>query len=165
MISALLLPPASPPFRPPPSPPQRPQLASQPVIVAIAPRFNITPAPEAMHVAPQATPVQSAKPASPPALPSPPPDYLSQLAAHLNAYKIYPTEARIRREQGTVRLHFVLDRAGHVLSFDVARSSGSTALDQEARAMIQHADPFPPPPPQFKGETLDLVVPLVFSLH
>jgi protein TonB len=162
MISALLLLPASPPFRPPP---QRPHLASRPVIVAIAPHFSIAPAPEAMHATPQATPVQSAKPASPPALPSPPPDYLSQLAAHLNAYKIYPTEARIRREQGTVRLHFVLDRAGHVLSFDVARSSGSTALDQEARAMIQHADPFPPPPPQFKGETLDLVVPLVFSLH
>jgi protein TonB len=111
---------------------------------------------------PPATALQSANTAAPPA---PPPDYLSQLAAHLNAYKAYPYAARAHREQGTVRLHFILDRSGHVLSFNVAGSSGSAALDQEASVMVRRADPFPPAPPQFRGETLDLVVPLVFSLH
>ena len=144
----------------------RPQLASQPVIVAIVPRFTIAPAAEAMHVPRRRQRLcRAPKPASPPALPRPPPDYLSRLVAHLNAYKNYPYDARIRREQGTVRLHFVIDRAGHVLFFDVVGSSGSTSLDEEARAMIQRADPFPPPPPRIQGETLDLVVPLVFSLH
>jgi hypothetical protein len=31
--------------------------------------------------------------------------------------------------------------------------------------MIRRADPFPPVPADFHGDRLDLVVPLVFSLH
>ena len=93
----------------------------------------------------------------------PPPDYLSRLAAYLNSYKNYPYGARQRREQGTVRLHFVMDRAGHVLSFQVAGSSGWADLDDEARELIRRAQPLPPVPKDYPGETLDLIVPVVFS--
>ena len=164
MVRVALLP------SPPPSapPPPHPHLLPAPAIVAIAPRFNVVPPPpDAIRATPQPPPVQNAgsapppKPASPPA----PADYLSALAAHLNAYKTYPYEARVRREGGVVRLRFSLDRAGHVLSFDVVGSSGSAALDGEVRAMIRRADPFPPMPPQIPGDTLDLVVPVIFSLH
>jgi len=54
-----------------------------------------------------------------------PPDYLSRLLAHLNAYKRYPFAARSHRAQGTVMLHFTMDRMGRVLSYDVSASSGS----------------------------------------
>lgn len=104
-------------------------------------------------------------PAAPPAAPAPPPDYLSRLVAHLNAYKNYPYEARLHHVGGTVRLRFVLDRAGHVRSYQVVGSSGSAALDNEARDMLRRADPFPPMPPQFPGATLDLLVPVVFSVR
>jgi protein TonB len=92
-------------------------------------------------------------------------DYLTRLEAHLNAYKNYPPDARIHREEGTVQLRFSLDRSGHVLSYDVVASSGFASLDAEAREMIRRADPFPPVPAEYRGESLDLTVPLVFSLH
>ena len=92
-------------------------------------------------------------------------DYLSRLEAHLNAYKNYPYDARIHREEGIVKLRFMLDRSGHVLSYDVVGSSGFASLDAEARQMIRRADPFPPVPPEYPGESLDLIVPVVFSFH
>jgi periplasmic protein TonB len=58
-----------------------------------------------------------------------------------------------------------MDRAGHVLSFQVARSSGWADLDNEARALILRAQPLPSVPKDYPGETLDLIVPIVFSLR
>ncbi len=64
-----------------------------------------------------------------------------------------------------MQLRFSLDRAGHVLSFDVVGSSGSETLDNEVRDMVRRADPFPPMPADYRGETLDLTVPVVFAVH
>ena len=47
----------------------------------------------------------------------------------------------------------------------VAGSSGWAALDEEARDLIRRAQPLPPVPADYPGETLDLVVPVVFSLR
>jgi periplasmic protein TonB len=85
--------------------------------------------------------------------------------AHLNAYKAYPYDARIHRQQGTVGLRFTLDRSGKILSCDVTRSAGSPSLDEEARAMMRRANPFPPLPKEFQGQTLELEVPVIFALH
>ena len=99
--------------------------------------------------------------------PPPPTDYLSRLEAHLNAYKNYPYDARIHHEEGTVQLRFMLDRTGHVLSYDVVGSSGFASLDAEAEArqMIRRADPFPPMPADYRGDTLDLTVPVNFAVR
>ncbi len=102
--------------------------------------------------------------AGPPPTPSPPANYISLLLARLNAYKRYPYGARLRHEQGTVRLEFTMDRAGTVLSYRIVGSSGFADLDDEAREMIQNAQPLPPVPPSYPGTTLDLILPLVFSL-
>ncbi len=118
---------------------------------------KVPPASKSEHVLPD-----RAKPGPPPA--PPPADYLSLLLAHLNAYKHYPYAARLHREQGTVRLKFTMDRAGNVLSYKVVGSSGFPDLDDEARAMILNAQPLPPVPTTYPGTTLDLVLPLVFSL-
>jgi protein TonB len=91
--------------------------------------------------------------------------YIARLIAHLNKYQHYPYEARVRREQGTVRLRFQMDRTGHVLSFAVVGSSGVPALDNEALEMIQRAQPLPPVPAAYPGATLTLLAPIVFSLH
>jgi protein TonB len=95
----------------------------------------------------------------------PPPDYLARLMAHLNAYKHYPRSALLRHEQGTVRLRFIMDRMGNVKSYEVVGSSGFPDLDDEARSVIQNAQPLPPVPPNYPGTNLDLVLPLVFSLR
>jgi protein TonB len=145
-----------------------PQFSQQPQIVAIQPRIAITqpPPPDAIRAMPPARAPSAPEAMQGPAKPPPPPtDYLSRLEAHLNAYKNYPYEARIHRQEGTVELRFSLDRSGHVLSYDVVGSSGFGSLDDEARQMMRRADPFPPVPPEYHGETLDLTVPLVFSFH
>jgi protein TonB len=102
--------------------------------------------------------------AGPPPAPPLPANYISLLLAHLNAYKRYPYGARLRHEQGMVRLEFIMDRAGAVLSYKIVGSSGFQDLDDEARDMIQNAQPLPPVPPSYPGTTLDLILPLVFSL-
>ena len=137
-------------------------------IVAIQPRISIAqpPPPDAVHAVPPARAPAAAEASQGPAKTAAPPmDYLSRLEAHLNAYKNYPYVARIHREEGIVQLRFSLDRSGHVLSYDVVGSSGFASLDAEARQMIRRADPFPPVPPEYLGESLDLTVPVVFSFH
>ncbi len=149
-------------------PPPAPLITPRPVMVAMPP-IVIQQAPAQPSQAPPAilsrgTAAASGPPAPPG--PAPPPgDYLRRLAAYLNRYKDYPHDARQRREQGVVRLHFIMDRSGRVLSYDVAGSSGSAALDEAARDLIRRAQPLPPVPPDYPGETLDLVVPVVFSLR
>jgi periplasmic protein TonB len=149
---------------PPPMPPPLPLLTPQPATVAPPVVTMLRPPPPSI-TAPRAVLGPPAPPPAPPAQKPPPPDYLSQLAAYLNSYKNYPYGARQRREQGTVRLHFVMDRAGHVLSFQIAGSSGWADLDNEARALILRAQPLPAVPKDYPGETLDLIVPVVFSLR
>ena len=48
--------------------------------------------------------------------------------------------------------------------FGLDNQSGSSLLDAEAVAMIHRADPLPPPPPEIEGETIELIVPIRFSL-
>lgn len=150
----------------PPAP--LPHFAQQPQIVAIQPHISIAqpPPPDAVHAVPPVHAPTAPEKTQGPATPQPPPmDYLSRLEAHLNAYKNYPYEARIHRQHGIVELRFSLDRSGHVLSYEVVGSSGSEALDNEAREMMRRADPFPPMPVDYRGQTLDLSVPVIFALH
>ena len=99
-----------------------PQFSQQPQIVAIQPRITITqpPPPDAVYAVSPARAPAAPEATQGPAKPAPPPmDYLSRLEAHLNAYKNYPYDARIHREEGIVQLRFSLDRSGHVLSYAV----------------------------------------------
>jgi len=46
----------------------------------------------------------------------------------------------------------------------VVRSSGASALDEEALALLRRAQPFPAPPPELPGQRVDLSVPIRFNL-
>lgn len=94
-----------------------------------------------------------------------PPAWVTQLLAHLNRYKQYPSPARTRREEGVVMLSFTMDREGHVLERNIAKSSGSPTLDAEATAMLQRAEPLPAFPPNMVGATRSFNVPIRFSLR
>jgi protein TonB len=87
----------------------------------------------------------------------------SQVITLLEHNKRYPSEARARGEQGVTRLAFRIDSEGHLLSSRVVASSGSAALDAETLAMVQRAQPFPPPPPELAGS--ELTVPLRFNIR
>jgi protein TonB len=91
-------------------------------------------------------------------------NWMSQLKAAMLRNKRYPDSARSRGEQGSAQVFFSLDRQGRLIESRVVRSSGVAALDEEALAMLRRAQPFPPPPPEWPGDRVTLVVPIRFNL-
>ncbi len=88
-----------------------------------------------------------------------------RVVAHLQRNKRYPRGSESRREQGVVTLSFSLDRRGHVLSRSIVRSSGYSELDSEVMSMIARAQPLPPFPLEMPQSSIQLVVPIRFSVH
>ena len=72
-----------------------------------------------------------------------------QVVALIERNKHYPETSARRGERGVAQVFFSLDRRGRVLESRVVRSSGASALDEEALALLRRAQPFPPPPPEF----------------
>ncbi|RJY20855.1 energy transducer TonB, partial [Pseudomonas syringae pv. actinidiae] len=115
-----------------------------------------------------AKPEKSAAPAPAPT-PSPPstalPSWQGDLLSHLGKYKKYPEDARRRGMQGVARLRFVVDADGNVLSYSIANSSGSPALDRATMEMIRRAQPLPKPPKEILNNgTIEILAPFVYSL-
>ena len=87
------------------------------------------------------------------------------LLGHLERHKRYPSRARRRRQEGVVSVRLTLNRNGYVLERRIAVSSGVSALDAEALALIDRAQPLPPPPPEIKGDIIELVAPIEFFIR
>jgi len=85
-----------------------------------------------------------------------------ELAAHFDKHKRYPADRAGQSAEVIVR--FVLDRSGHVLSTRVVKGSGDVSFDEAALAMLQRADPVPPPPPLVADEGLIFTLPVVFHI-
>jgi len=83
-----------------------------------------------------------------------------ELSAHLNKYKRYPDDRS--QQAAELVVSFVLDRTGHVLSASIAQGSGDASFDAAALAMIQRADPVPPPPPLVADEGLTFTMGVIF---
>ena len=80
--------------------------------------------------------------------------------AHLNRAKRYPAGGGRRAAEASIV--FTLDRRGHVVSYNVKRSSGHPAFDDAALAMMKRADPVPAPPPIIADDGLSFEVPVQF---
>jgi protein TonB len=92
-------------------------------------------------------------------------DYYAYLQAWLLKHKEYPRRARSRNQQGTASLYLEMDRQGRVIEFELRRSSGFRILDQEVVQLLHRAEPLPVPPPEIKGERIQFIVPINFSLR
>jgi protein TonB len=66
--------------------------------------------------------------------------YASTLSAHLQRFK------RPAKGRGTAVVSFTVNRSGKVVASRIVRSSGSSAVDDEALSMISRAQPMPPFP-------------------
>ena len=86
-------------------------------------------------------------------------DWITMLHAWWNQHGYYPNEAARNGEDGTVRIHVVVDRYGHVLGVELISKSGSQWLDLAAQAVFRGANlpPFPPSTPEPKAD-LDLTI-------
>jgi protein TonB len=91
--------------------------------------------------------------------------YFTELATMLAMHKRYPVSSRRKGEEGVVKLYFVVDRAGSVLDFRIAESSGFKKLDEAVLRMLKKAQPLPAFPQDMDHSTLEVNVPIVFQLN
>jgi protein TonB len=136
--------------------------------------------PEVKEAKPQEAMVQQGGPPTPVATPAPqtaarrqgttdrPSDetmtWSKALMNHLSRHRRYPAAARQAGQQGAVQVRFTIDRKGQVLAAKVIKASHSTSLDAEAIAMLKRASPLPQPPDDVGGETVELVIPVEFTI-
>jgi protein TonB len=85
-----------------------------------------------------------------------------ELVAHLDKHKRYPADRSQKTAEISVR--FTLDRLGHVLATTIEKSSGDTAFDEAALAMVKRSDPVPAPPPLIADEGLSFTLPVIFRV-
>ena len=92
-------------------------------------------------------------------------DYFSAVRVWLEKHKRYPRRSRLRGEEGYVLLRILVTPEGRVTRFTIKEGSGHPRLDREARKIIERAQPLPKMPPRMHQETVELLVPVEFSLR
>jgi protein TonB len=181
-----LPPPIPEPPPPEPEPPPQPELALPPPEPVPPPHPAVTLPKPPPKPKPKPRPIEHSPPpiAVPPPAPAPakapPPapasptaaavasaraNWQAQLMAWLSRHKRYPRPAQEQHQEGTAYLRFSLDRGGRVLAARLERSSGFPLLDEEVLALVQRAQPLPPPPAEVAGDRFELVVPVAFSIQ
>ena len=89
--------------------------------------------------------------------------YAAKIRAKLNRLKKYPPAAASKQIGGVVTVNFTVNRQGAVISSRMVKSSGNSALDQEAMALLRRCSPFPAMPKELTQNTLNLTVPISFN--
>lgn len=84
------------------------------------------------------------------------PSFRDLVAAHLQRFKRAPKGGG----NGTAVVTFTLDRNGRVISRSIAKSSGSSVLDDAALTMINRANPMPRFPAAMPQESVTFTVPI-----
>ncbi|MDR3153318.1 MAG: energy transducer TonB [Deltaproteobacteria bacterium] len=91
--------------------------------------------------------------------------YKAAIRRRLESRKKYPPAAQARRVTGVVRVSFTVHKDGRLSSPALVASSGHGILDDEAMALLARVSPLPPIPDGTGLNTLNLTVPLRFSLN
>lgn len=86
--------------------------------------------------------------------------WVRQIVARLEDKK--PTETLGLKQPATAQVSFTVGRDGTIVSKAIAKTSGVAAVDAEALAMLERAQPFPPMPATMSGATLSFSLPLRF---
>ena len=90
--------------------------------------------------------------------------YQRVLLLHIERFRGYPEDERNRHIEGTVLVRFAMTRQGSILDAWVDRSSGVSALDDEALATVHRAQPLPMIPASLP-DRLSIVLPVSFSVQ
>lgn len=86
----------------------------------------------------------------------------NDLSATLKRHLRYPADRA--RQAAAVLVTFTIDRAGHLKSAAIAKSSGDPSFDAAALAMLKRSDPLPPPPMALADDELTLTAPVDFTV-
>jgi len=88
----------------------------------------------------------------------------SSLLRHTFSHIRYPKRAQERGQEGSVRLHVVINSSGHIQEIQTVQDSRYGTLNREARAAVERAAPYPPVPPQLGSESFSFSLPITFNL-
>ncbi|MBB4200012.1 hypothetical protein CCR94_21690 [Rhodoblastus sphagnicola] len=80
-------------------------------------------------------------------------NFAGLVIAQLNRHKFYPAAAQASGATGSVGVAFTIGPSGRVISQSVIRSSGSSALDSAAHAIMSSLQTPPPPGGRFSTST------------
>jgi protein TonB len=153
---------------PPPPPMVKPVLAAPNIVMAAPPSFQIYEPPPVVATPPAPAPTAISTTSTPASGGTPGAavqDFQIKLLRHLNRHKRYPGNARAKREQGVVYVRFSMDRRGNVLSAAIETSCKWEDLNAEGLALLTRAQPLPTPPVEVAGNTIEMIVPVEFSLR
>lgn len=81
-----------------------------------------------------------------------------------NWYAVIPESAKLGR-RGKVAIQFAINNEGRVPKLVIASPSGTEALDRAAVAGISASNPFPPLPPEFRGEQIRLQFVFLYNIR
>ena len=82
----------------------------------------------------------------------------------LDSNKKYPVLALQRRQEGTPVVMFTILKSGEITDLELI-SSGHRLLDREAQRIVLKSAPFPPIPTSVGKKSIDLRIPVNFSLQ
>ncbi|MBV2144685.1 energy transducer TonB [Falsochrobactrum sp. TDYN1] len=88
--------------------------------------------------------------------------WTSKLQAHM-ARNVRFLQRKSRNAKGLVRVTFVIDPSGNVLSARLAGSSGDSSVDQLALEAARRASPVPAPPTAMAKARMPITLPLLFK--
>ena len=90
--------------------------------------------------------------------------YKWELLKAIQANKKYPKRAKKRRQQGLVKVGFVIQGNGEITGVCVIESSGYKLLDQAAMTAVSAIDQFKPIPAQIYRENWEFIVPIEYQI-
>lgn len=92
-------------------------------------------------------------------------DYRSTLLRLIERHKYYPLSARRNGIEGTCKVSFTVSSNGSIRGITLARSSGTTILDQAAIQTIQRIGQAPPFPADIDRQRWKFVIPLAYNIR
>jgi TonB family protein len=84
-----------------------------------------------------------------------------QISAYFQKHLRYPDVKQTK--DANVVVSIVLDRRGHVVSYEIVESSGDPRFDDATTSMIRRADPVPAPPAALTDDTFTFKLPVKFN--
>jgi protein TonB len=92
-------------------------------------------------------------------------NYQDMVATLLARAKRYPERALKRGMTGVGMIRIEIQADGSLSAFQIVQSTETSILDEELRAMVERASPFPAFPADLRKSSLALVVPVAFRLQ
>lgn len=89
--------------------------------------------------------------------------YLGIIQSRIQRLKEYPTQARLRGQEGTVEVRFAVGANGEIEQFRIVQSSGSALLDRAVERLFRRLR-LPPPNQDLLPQLSSLSLPVLFEL-